>query len=77
MNELAADGISVAVTCRVRRCTNDLGERDFTATAPNRLWLSDIAEHRTGEGKLYLCAIKDVNRPGSAGGSSYWIPTRG
>jgi putative transposase len=24
------------------------------------LWFSDVAEHRTGEGKLYLCAIKDV-----------------
>ncbi len=23
-------------------------------------WLTDITEHRTGEGKLYLCAIKDV-----------------
>ena len=35
-------------------------ERDFTADAPNQLWLSDITEHRTDEGKLYLCAIKDV-----------------
>ncbi|GAA0488385.1 DDE-type integrase/transposase/recombinase [Microbacterium kitamiense] len=34
--------------------------REFTADAPNRLWLSDITEHKTGEGKLYLCAIKDV-----------------
>lgn len=24
------------------------------------LWLADITEHRTGEGRLYLCAIKDV-----------------
>src|SRR4051794_41479832 len=24
------------------------------------MWLTDITEHRTGEGKLYLCAIKDV-----------------
>jgi hypothetical protein len=39
---------------------HDLVQRDFTAEAPNRLWLSDITEHRTGEGKLYLCAIKDV-----------------
>jgi transposase InsO family protein len=39
---------------------DDLVERDFTADEPNQLWLSDITEHRTGEGKLYLCAIKDV-----------------
>jgi len=39
---------------------DDLVERDFTAIAPNQLWLSDITERRTGEGKLYICAIKDV-----------------
>ncbi|RQX11044.1 IS3 family transposase [Micromonospora inaquosa] len=39
---------------------DDLVRRDFTAHGPNRLWLADITEHRTGEGKLYLCAIKDV-----------------
>jgi transposase InsO family protein len=39
---------------------DDLVGRDFTAAAPNRLWLTDITEHRTDEGKLYLCAIKDV-----------------
>ena len=39
---------------------DDLVRRDFTAAAPNQLWLTDITEHRTGEGKLYLCAIKDV-----------------
>jgi len=32
----------------------------FAADAPNELWLTDITEHRTAEGKLYLCAIKDV-----------------
>jgi len=32
----------------------------FTAEAPNQLWLTDITEHATSEGKLYLCAIKDV-----------------
>lgn len=32
----------------------------FTADAPNELWLADITEHATSEGKLYLCAIKDV-----------------
>jgi len=39
---------------------DDLVQRDFTATGPDRLWLTDITEHPTGEGKLYLCAIKDV-----------------
>ncbi|MBC9712732.1 DDE-type integrase/transposase/recombinase [Streptomyces sp. TRM66268-LWL] len=34
--------------------------RNFTATAPNRLWLTGITEHSTGAGKLCLCAIKDV-----------------
>lgn len=32
----------------------------FAADAPNELWLTDITEHKTAEGKLYLCAIKDV-----------------
>jgi putative transposase len=32
----------------------------FHADAPNRLWLADITEHRTDEGRLYLCAIKDI-----------------
>jgi transposase InsO family protein len=39
---------------------DDLVNRDFTAEAANELWLTDITEHRTGEGKLYLCAIKDA-----------------
>jgi transposase InsO family protein len=33
---------------------------EFTADAPNELWLADITEHWTSEGKLYLCAVKDV-----------------
>jgi transposase InsO family protein len=33
---------------------------EFTADTPNQLWLSDITEHWTSEGKLYVCAIKDV-----------------
>ena len=32
----------------------------FAAEAPNELWLVDITEHKTAEGKLYCCAIKDV-----------------
>lgn len=32
----------------------------FAADAPNQLWLVDITEHKTAEGKLYCCAIKDA-----------------
>lgn len=39
---------------------DDLVKRDFTADRPNALWLTDITEHPTREGKLYLCAVKDV-----------------
>ena len=39
---------------------DDLVDRDFTAPTANRVWLTDITEHPTAEGKLYLCAIKDV-----------------
>lgn len=39
---------------------DDLVLRAFTAQAPNQLWLTDITEHPTAEGKLYLCAVKDV-----------------
>ena len=39
---------------------DDLVQRDFTARRANELWLTDITEHWTDEGKLYLCAIKDL-----------------
>ena len=39
---------------------DDLVQRAFTAAAPNLLWLTDITEHWTAEGKLYCFAIKDV-----------------
>jgi putative transposase len=39
---------------------DDLVKRDFTAAGPDVLWLTDITEHATAEGKLYLCAVKDV-----------------
>ena len=39
---------------------DDLVEKVFTAPRPNLLWLTDITEHPTDEGKLYLCAVKDA-----------------
>ncbi len=38
----------------------DLVRRDFSAPAPNVVWLTDITEHPTVEGKVYVCAVKDV-----------------
>jgi putative transposase len=39
---------------------DDLVQRDFTADRPDKLWLTGITEHPTGEGKFYLCAVKDA-----------------
>ena len=39
-----------------------------TVDGPNQLWLTDITEHPTGEGKLYLCAVKDVDHA-----SVWWL----
>lgn len=38
---------------------DDLVGRDFTAGQPDATWLTDITEHPTDEGTLYLCAVKD------------------
>lgn len=38
----------------------DLVNRQFTATAPDRLWVTDITEHRTEEGRLYCAAVMDA-----------------
>lgn len=39
---------------------DDLLQRHFQADTPNTAWVTDITEHWTREGKLYLCAIKDL-----------------
>lgn len=38
----------------------DLVKRAFTQTEPNRLWVNDITEHPTREGKAYCAAVLDV-----------------
>jgi putative transposase len=38
----------------------DLVNRQFTVDAPNRLWITDITEHPTIEGKLYCAAVMDA-----------------
>jgi hypothetical protein len=37
----------------------DLVRRDFSPTAPNRLWVADLTEIATWEGKLYLAVVLD------------------
>jgi putative transposase len=34
--------------------------RDFARTEPNRLWLTDITEHPTREGKVYCAVVLDA-----------------
>jgi putative transposase len=38
----------------------DLVNRNFTVAEPNRLWITDITEHPTAEGKLYCAAVMDA-----------------
>lgn len=38
----------------------DLVERDFTATAPDQLWVADFTYIRTDQGFLYLAVVIDV-----------------
>lgn len=56
-------------TCKKRRASksrpgpavaDDLLQRHFHAEKVNKVWLVDITEHPTREGKLYMCALKDA-----------------
>ncbi|AVT32938.1 hypothetical protein C6361_29635 [Plantactinospora sp. BC1] len=38
----------------------DLVNRDFTRGEPNRLWVTDITEHPTREGKVYCAVVLDT-----------------
>ena len=38
----------------------DLVQRTFVASGPNELWLTDITEHPTTEGKVYCCCVLDL-----------------
>ena len=40
--------------------SDDLVNRRFTADGPDRLWVADITEHPTTEGKIYLEAVVDA-----------------
>lgn len=40
---------------------SDLVNRDFHRPAPNQLWVTDITEHPTREGKIYCAAVLDTH----------------
>jgi putative transposase len=52
--------IVTTVRNRQARPAPDLVERNFTATAPNRLWVADITYIPTWAGFLYLAVVLDV-----------------
>ena len=39
----------------------DLVQRNFQRDKPNHLWMTDITEHFTREGKLYCCVVLDAH----------------
>lgn len=38
----------------------NLLERDFKALEPASMWVTDITQSKTGEGKLYMCVVIDL-----------------
>lgn len=40
--------------------SEDLVNRQFTVHGPDRLWVSDITEHPTAEGKVYVAVVVDA-----------------
>ena len=40
--------------------SSDLVDRRFSRSGPDELWVTDITEHPTREGKVYCCVVLDV-----------------
>jgi putative transposase len=66
MRQLGIQGIRRGRRLRTTRRDNqaqrhpDLVERDFTATVPNRLWVTDLTFVATWAGVAYVCLIVDA-----------------
>lgn len=62
-------GLQGLPACKARRrgaarnhsVAGDLVARQFAREGPDQLWLTDITEHPTREGKLYCCAVLDAH----------------
>ena len=53
----------------------DLVDRAFTRTQPDELWVTDITEHPTREGKLFCCVVLDAFSRRVVGWSIDSMPT--
>ena len=64
MSDLAIHGLPTPKSRRRNliaiRTTSDLVNREFTATGPNQLWVTDITEHPTRKGRVFTCVVLDV-----------------
>jgi transposase InsO family protein len=64
MNELGIKGLPkrrMPRSARVGRVGGpDLVRREFRREAPDELWMTDITEHPTREGKIYCCVVLDA-----------------
>lgn len=64
MRELGLKGLPTRRLPRGARMAKvmslDLVGRVFARSGPNQLWLTDIAEHPTREGRLYCCVVFDA-----------------
>jgi transposase InsO family protein len=55
----------------------DLVDRQFSRTGPNQLWVTDITEHPTREGKVYCAVVLDAYSRRVVGWSIDASPTAG
>jgi transposase InsO family protein len=64
MRELGIKGLPnrrMPRSARVGRSNEaDLVQRNFARPAPDELWMTDITEHPTREGKIYCCVVIDA-----------------
>ncbi len=64
MSELGIKGLPNRRLPRGARVGNvgcaDLVRRDFRRRAPDQLWMTDITEHPTREGRIYCCVVLDA-----------------
>lgn len=64
MQELGLQGLPKRRTGRRNliavRTVSDLVNRDFPCFGPGHLWVSDITEHPTKEGRAFCCVVLGI-----------------